>query len=172
MVLYAIAVEPPDGSGQEGRITSVSRGMLTTVASVRPASMCTTIAVSERAPELLPPPSALFALPGRESEPRTRMFRAPVGSGDAEAEAEADGVVTALAGRSSPSALLMSTLLMLLSRCQYAQPAAATPSTSAPARVRPAVLSTSDRRPTRLSPSPFSASFSCPVTGRNVSPNY
>src|SRR4051794_32714336 len=88
MALYATAVEPPEDSGQDGRVTSVSRGMLTTVASVRPASMCTTIAVSERAPELSPPPSSLLALPLRESEPRTRMLRASVGSGDAEAEAD------------------------------------------------------------------------------------
>src|ERR1051325_1906057 len=126
IALYAAAVEPPDFSGHDGRVTSVSRGMLTTVAFFRPASMCTTIAVSERAPELLPPPSALFSLPLRESEPSTRMFREPVGSGDADGE----GVVIPFAGRSSPSAGLMSTLLMLLLRCQYAQPAAPAPSTS------------------------------------------
>jgi hypothetical protein len=80
--------------------------------------MWTTIAVSERAPELLPPPSFAFALPLRESEPRTRMFRAPLGSAEAEADADTDGVDTAIAGRSSPSALLMSTLLMLWFRCQ------------------------------------------------------
>lgn len=107
--------------------------MLTTVAVVRPASMCTTIAVSDRAPVLSPPPSSWFSLPLRESEPSTRMFRASVGSGAA-CEAEGEGVGVALAGRSSPSALLMSTLLMLLLRCQYAQPAAAHPRTSAPAR--------------------------------------
>src|SRR5882762_8625277 len=118
IALYATDVEPPDDSGQDGRVTRVSRGMLTIVAFLRPASMCTTIAVSERAPELLPPPSALFSLPLRESEPRTRMFREPVGRGEAEAEASEAGVVTAFAGRLSPSALLMSTLLMLLLRCQ------------------------------------------------------
>jgi hypothetical protein len=80
--------------------------------------MCTTIAVSERAPLVLPPPS-LALLPLRESEPRTRMFIAPVTTGDCDAEAEADGVAAAtLLGRSVPSAPLMSTLLMLLSRCQ------------------------------------------------------
>ncbi|MDH6618834.1 hypothetical protein M2163_005942 [Streptomyces sp. SAI-135] len=159
---YETAVEPPLSSGQDGRVTRVSRGMLTTVAAVRPASMCTTIAVSDRAPVLLPPPSAWFSSPLRESEPRTRMLTASVGSG---AAAEADGEGVALAGRSSPSALLMSTLLMLLLRCQYAQPAAAHPATSAPARVRPTALSTLRRRPVRL-PS------SSPLTGRNVSPNY
>lgn len=118
--LYATAVDPPEDSGQDGRVTSVSRGMLTTVAVVRPASRCTTIAVSDRAPELSPPPSAWFSSPLRESEPRTRMFRALVGSGAADAVTVPDGVgvVTAFAGRSSPSALLMSTLLMLLLRCQ------------------------------------------------------
>lgn len=118
IALYATDVEPPDDSGHDGRVTRVSRGMLTIVAFLRPASTWTTIAVSERAPVLLPPPSALFSLPLRESEPRTRMFREPVGTGVADADAAADGVVTAFAGRSVPSALSMSTLLMLLLRCQ------------------------------------------------------
>jgi len=83
--------------------------------------------------------------------------------------ADAEGVIIAFAGRSSPSAWLMSTLLMLLSRCQYAQPAAPAPSTSRPAMVRPAIFSTVDRRPLGL---PASALPSCPVTDRNVSPNY
>ncbi|CAM5698360.1 hypothetical protein STENM327S_04374 [Streptomyces tendae] len=90
--------------------------MLTTVAAVRPASRWTTIAVSERAPPLSPPPSSWFSSPLRESEPRTRMFSAPVGTGDADGEAE--GTVTGRAGRSSPSAPLMSTLVMLPFRCQ------------------------------------------------------
>lgn len=88
---YDTSVEPPEGSGQEGRVTRVSRGMLTTVALVRPASMCTTIAVSERAPELSPPPSAWFSAPLRESEPRTRMLTASVGSGTAAAVPDGEG---------------------------------------------------------------------------------
>src|SRR3954452_16138435 len=76
---YATDVVPPEDVGHDGRVTRVSRGMLTTVAVVRPWSMWTTIAVSERAPELSPPPSAAFAVPLRESEPRTRMFRASLG---------------------------------------------------------------------------------------------
>ena len=70
------------------------------------------------------------------------MFSAPVGSGSAEAEGDADprgprrGGDGPLAGRSSPSALLMSTLLMLWFRCQYAHPAPATTSTSDAARQR------------------------------------
>src|SRR3954470_19780819 len=154
IALYAGAVDPPDVSGQEGRVRRVSRGMLTIVARSRPASRCTTIAVSERAPELLPPPSALFCLPLRESEPRTRMFREPVESGAA-AEASADGLGAGFGGRSSARALAMSTLLMLLSRCQYAQPAAPAVSTSRPAMVRPAIFSTLDRRPLGLPVSPL-----------------
>ncbi|CAM5487035.1 hypothetical protein SALBM311S_11376 [Streptomyces alboniger] len=169
--MYATAVDPPDGDN-EGRVTSVSRGMLTTVACVRPASRCTTIAVSDRAPSLSPPPSAWFSLPLRESDPRTRMFRDPVGSGEAATEPDRDGAVIALAGRSSPSALLMSTLLMLLLRCQYAQPAAASPRTRAPVKVRPAALSAVDRRPLRLPASPAPSFASSPVTRRNVRPNY
>lgn len=100
-------------------MTRVSRGMLTTVARVRPASRCTTIAVSERAPELSPPPSSLSALPLRESEPSTRMLSEPAGSGAAAAVgALGEGAIIACAGRSSPSALSMSTPLMLWSRCQ------------------------------------------------------
>src|SRR3954454_17354899 len=106
---YRTPVEPPEVGGHEGRGTSVSRGMLTTVARVRPASRCTTIAVSDRAPSMSPPPSAWFSLPLRESDPRTRMFRHRLGSGEAATEPDGDGVVIALAGRSSPSALLMST---------------------------------------------------------------
>src|SRR4051794_15218801 len=96
---YRTPVEPPEVSGHEGRVTRVSRGMLTTVALVRPASRWTTIAVSDRAPSLLPPPSFWFSLPLRESEPRTRMFREPVGKGAAEAVRDGEGVVTALGGR-------------------------------------------------------------------------
>ncbi len=88
--------------------------MLTTVALVRPASRWTTIAVSERAPELSPPPSLRFSSPLRESEPRTRMLRASLGR----AAAEGAGVVTGFGGRSSPSALSMSTPVMLSLRCQ------------------------------------------------------
>ncbi|CAM5667524.1 hypothetical protein SHIRM173S_01099 [Streptomyces hirsutus] len=133
-------VDPPSGSGQAGRSTRVSRGMLTTVAAVRPASRWTTMAVSERAPPLSPPPSARFSPPLRESEPSTRMLKDPVGRGEAEADAEAPrSEAVPLAGRSSPRALSMSTLVILAPSCQYAQPAAPAPSTSAPARARPAI---------------------------------
>src|SRR4051794_24590233 len=104
------AVEPPSGRGQDGRLTSVSRGMLTIVAFVRPASRWTTIAVSDRAPSLLPPPSDLLRLPLRESDPRTRMFSASLGSGVAAADGSAEGSDRVFAGRLSPSALSMSTL--------------------------------------------------------------
>lgn len=76
-----------------GRVTRVSRGMLTATAFLRPSGMCITSAVSERAPETLPVPSEAF-FPARESEPRIRMFCPEVGS---------------FSGRSSPSALSMST---------------------------------------------------------------
>src|ERR1044072_8210248 len=78
--LYATGVEPPEDRGQDGRVTSVSRGMLTTVARVRPSSTWTTIAAADPARPLSPPPTWAFSLPLRESEPRTRMFSAPLGS--------------------------------------------------------------------------------------------
>jgi hypothetical protein len=145
---YATAVEPPESSGQEGRVTRVSRGMLTTVAFVRPSSRWTIIAVSERAPPLLPPPSSLFRLPFRESEPRTRMLSAPLGSGVAETASGpvGIGVVIPLAGRSSPSALSMSTLLMLWFRCQYAHAAPAIETTRTQPSATPAALNSRDRR--------------------------
>src|SRR3982074_3355625 len=100
MTLYAAAVVPPLEVGHDGRYTRVSRGMLTMVARVCALLMCTTIAVSERAPVLWPPPSFWFALPLRESEPSTRMFIAPVATGardeeegEDEDEAEAVGPV-------------------------------------------------------------------------------
>ncbi len=112
--------DDPAGRGRARRAGHQGvRGMLTTVASVRPWSLWTTIAVWDRAPELSPPPSAAFAFPLRESEAEdARMFTAPLGSGAAEADTAADGVNTTFAGRSSPSALLMSTLLMFWFRCQ------------------------------------------------------
>lgn len=97
----------PSALVHSGRVTRVSRGMDTATALLRPSGMCTTIAVSERAPLTLPPPpSSLFSAPARESEPRTRRFCPLVGS---------------FSGRSSPRALSMSTPLMFPSSRLYSQ---------------------------------------------------
>ncbi len=93
----AEATEEPSAPVHFGRVTRVSRGMLTATAFLRPSGMCITSAVSERAPETLPVFSFALA-PARESEPRIRMFWPEVGS---------------FSGRSSPIALSMSTPLML-----------------------------------------------------------
>lgn len=69
----------PSFLAHSGRVTRVSRGMLTAVARVRPLGMCITRAVSERAPATLPVSSDALA-PDRESEPSTRMFWPDVGS--------------------------------------------------------------------------------------------
>lgn len=95
---FAESMAEPSEVTHSGRVTRVSRGMDTATALLRPSGMCTTIAVSERAPLTPPPPpSALFSAPARESEPRTSRFCPLVGS---------------FSGRSSPSALSMSTPLM------------------------------------------------------------
>lgn len=99
---FADGTVEPSASVHSGRVTRVSRGMETATALERPSGMCTTIAVSDRAPLTSPPPpSSLFSAPARESEPSTSRFWPLVGS---------------LSGRSSPSALSMSTPWMFPSR--------------------------------------------------------
>ncbi len=81
---------------QLGRCTTVSRGMETTLALSCFSLMCSTIAVSERAPPSFLPYFA-FA-PARLSEPSTSMSMEPSGVSS---------------GRSAPRAALMSTPDML-----------------------------------------------------------
>ncbi len=104
---FAESTVEPSALVHSGRVTRVSRGMEMAKALLRPSGMWTTIAVSERAPLTAPPPpSSLFSAPARESEPRTSRFCPLVGS---------------FSGRSSPSALSMSTPLMFPSRRLYSQ---------------------------------------------------
>ncbi|CAM5561718.1 hypothetical protein SVIOM342S_04667 [Streptomyces violaceorubidus] len=93
----AEATSEPSDLVHSGRVTRVSRGMLTATASLRPSGMCITSAVSERAPATLPVFRPALS-PARESEPRIRMFCPEVGS---------------FSGRSLPMASSMSTPLML-----------------------------------------------------------
>jgi hypothetical protein len=65
------------GSAQSGCGSIRSRGMLTTVALVRPADRCTSSVVSERSPDVsdvTPPNASASDSPSRVSEPITSTF--------------------------------------------------------------------------------------------------